>query len=53
MVAKNPTPLQGGIIGTPQFEGSSLNSTVFMCDQMVSLQTKACNYETPEVGHAN
>jgi hypothetical protein len=38
MVATNPSPPQGGMEGTPHHEGSSSNS-IFMCDQMVNLQT--------------
>jgi hypothetical protein len=53
MVASNPSPPQGGMEGTPQLGGSSSNFQVFMCDQMVSLQTQAHNYETPEVGPLN
>jgi hypothetical protein len=40
MVATNPSPLQGGMEGTPHHEGSSLNASIFMCDQMVNLQTE-------------
>jgi len=39
MVAKNLSPPQGGMEGTPHHEGSSLNASIFICYQMANLQT--------------
>jgi hypothetical protein len=51
MVATNPTPPQGGMVGILQFEGSSSSVNIMMCDQTVNLQIQACNYDT--VTHQN
>jgi hypothetical protein len=48
MVATNISPLQGSMEGTPQHEGSSLNATIFMCDQMVNMQTREKKYDNSE-----
>jgi len=45
MVATNPASPQGGMEGTPLQEGSSSNASIFMCDQMVNLQTREKKYD--------
>jgi hypothetical protein len=47
-----PNPLQGGMEGTPHHEGSSSNSTIFMCDQRVNFQTRSKNYDIFYPSHA-
>jgi hypothetical protein len=51
MVAKNLSPPQGGMEGTPHHKGYSSNVSIFMCDQMVNLQMRAKNYDIPETSH--
>jgi hypothetical protein len=52
MVAKTPSPLQGGMKGSPHHEGPSLNAAIFMCDQMVNFQNQAKYYDISKPSHA-
>jgi hypothetical protein len=46
MVAKNIPPPQGGMVGTPHYEGSSSNDSLFMCDHTIDLKIESKNYDT-------
>jgi hypothetical protein len=51
MVATNISPPQGGMECTPHHEGSSLNDTIFLCEQTINLQMRAKNYVIPKPSH--